>query len=469
MKVKDARTVFETAQNRPAFFWENVLGVKPWQKQLEILESVWRNQITAVRSCHGAGKSWTAARVGLTFLSVLPYSVVISTAPTGRQVQMILWQEWRKAAAASLLPIGGEVLQTMHRIDDGWFAFGFATDVPDNFQGLHATNLLVIVDEAAGVAAPIWEAIDSLRTSSNSRLLVIGNPTDPSCYFASLFKDANVKKIHISAFDTPNFTTFGITEEDIADGTWESKITGPLPYPELVTPGWVKERFDKWQPDSPMYASRVKGNFPETGDNTLIPLAWVEAANARWIDMEEGQPREIGVDIARYGSDESVAAFRAGAKLVQMETWRKNDLMESSGRVRNLIKTSRAAATKVDAIGYGAGVVDRLKELKENVFGIEVSRAPQDPEKFYDLTTELWWALRDRLDPEAHDAIGLPDDEELLAQLSSRRYSFTSRGQIKIESKDDMKKRGLHSPDRADAVVLAFAPTPAKRIISRVL
>jgi hypothetical protein len=156
-----------------------------------------------------------------------------------------------------------------------------------------------------------------------------------------------------------------------------------------------------------------------------------------------------------------VIAFRAGDKITELEAWRKWDLMETAGRVTSGIHKHFATAAKIDVIGYGAGVYDRLKEQGEPVVEIDVSRAPRDQEHFADMSTELWWILRERLDPNPANnphPIGLPPDEELMGQLSSRQYKYTSRGQIKIEPKDEMRKRGLPSPDRADAVALAFAP-----------
>lgn len=361
---------------------------------------------------------------------------------------------------SSRRPIGGELLLTEHRMRDGWYAFGFATDVPDNFQGLHAEHILVVADEAAGITHDVASAVETLLTSEGARLLAIGNPTDPNGWFAGLFKTQGVGKIHISAFDTPNFTAFGINGHDIADGTWEQKINGPLPYPGLVTPAWVAERYRKWGPASPMYVARVLGNFPEVGDNTLIPLSWVEMAIERWHDADEGEPREMGCDIARFGEDESVIAYRAGQKVVRLDVWRKQDIMETTGRIKIGRAAFHAVSIKVDAIGYGAGVVDRLKEQNEPAIGIEVSRAPSEPEQYADLTSELWWNLREMLNPNLAanpHPVSLPPDDELLGQLTSRRYTYTSRGQVKVESKDDMKKRGLPSPDRADAVVLSFA------------
>jgi hypothetical protein len=449
----------------PAWFWGQVFTGEPWSKQLEILESVWLNNITAARSCHGAGKSWTAARVGITYLMAWP-SIVITTAPTGRQVRMILWQEWAKAVNKAKKPLGGRLLTVEHKIADGWYAFGFATDIPDNFQGLHGKRILVIVDEAAGIEPKIFAAIESLLTSENARMLLIGNPTDPDSNFAKQFSDPKVGKVHISAFDTPNFTAFDITEADFETNTWEEKITGLLPYPELIIPAWAYDKYVKWGPDSPDYIARVRGQFPEAGENVLIPLSWVEAAMARWHDMAEGEPREMGVDVARFGMDESALAPRAGRKVLSIQGWHKHDLMETAGWVKAEATALQVKQVKIDVIGYGAGVVDRLKEQQKGggcrfaIDGVDVSKAPKNQERFFDLTSELWWNLRDLLDPNPASnptPIGLPPDEDLLGQLTSRRYTYTSTGKVRIESKDDLKKRGLSSPDRADAVVLSFA------------
>jgi hypothetical protein len=466
LKHEEKVKLVQRMRKNPVWFWRQTFKGKPWSKQLEILNSVWKNKITAARSCHGAGKSWTAARVGITYLMAWP-SIVVTTAPTGRQVRMILWQEWALAVNKAKKPLGGRLLTVEHKIADGWYAFGFATDVPDNFQGLHGKRILVIVDEAAGIEPKIFAAIESLLTSENARLLCIGNPTDPDSNFAKLFSDPKVGKIHISAFDTPNFTTFGITEADFETNTWEERITGPLPYPELVTPAWAYDKYVKWGPDSPDYIARVKGQFPEAGENVLIPLTWVELAMQRWADMAEGEPREMGVDVARFGMDESALAPRAGRKVISIQGWHKHDLMETAGWVKTEAVQLKMAQVKVDVIGMGAGVVDRLNEQRRTrpglpfaVEGIDVSKAPKNQERFFDLTSELWWNIRDMLDPNPASnptPIGLPPDEDLLGQLTSRRYTYTSTGKVRLESKDDIKKRGLSSPDRADAVVLAFA------------
>jgi len=448
----DARKILERARRDPAWWVRHVLGAVPWEKQVEILEAVRDHPKTAVASCHGAGKSWVSAKAALWFLYSYPGSIVVTTAPTFRQVKRILWREIRQAWSGARYKLGGRLLQTSLELADGWMAFGFATDVPENFQGLHAKHLLVVADEAPGIEPDIWEAIDGVLTGEHCRLLAIGNPTEPAGEFYKLFQTPGVKKIHISAFDTPNFTAYGITEEDIRSGAWEEKITGPLPFPELITPAWVTDKYRRWGPGSPMYQSRVRGDFPEAASDALIPLSWIEAAQKR--ELEPGEPVGLGVDVARFGDDETIIAVRRGPVVRLHSVAAKEDTMQTAGRVIRALSETGAGVAKVDVIGLGAGVVDRLKEQGKPVQEMNAAEAASDPERFANRRAEWYWALRERFQ---EGSIDLDPDEELAAQLSSIKYRIDSRGRIQIESKEDMKKRGLPSPDRADAVVLAFA------------
>ncbi|NMB17785.1 MAG: hypothetical protein GX980_11840 [Firmicutes bacterium] len=458
-----ARKLVARARRDPVWFVREALNAEPWSGQVEILESVRDNPKTAVRSCHGVGKSFTAGQVILWFVYSFP-SIVLSTAPTWRQVEKLVWKEVRASYARSKIPLGGTLLPAspeLHIIRDQWYAAGLSTNDPDRFQGYHEKYILVVVDEAAGVPEPIHEAIEGVLTSEHARLLLLGNPTAIGGTFHRAFTTPGWNTIHISAFDTPNFTTFGITEEDIAGGSWESKITGPLPNPKLITPAWVADKYRSWGPDSPAYQARVLGDFPTSGDDTLIPLAWIEAAMERWDDEPDGEPVEIGADIARYGSDKTVFAIRRGRKIMPLTEYSKQDTMETAGQIVIAHRETRASSIRIDVIGLGAGVYDRTKELKLPVVPINVAEAPQEPDRFLNLRSELWWNMRELLDPNPAtnpNPIALPPDDELLADLSSVKYRIDSRGRIVVESKDDMKKRLGRSPDRADAVILAFAP-----------
>lgn len=473
----------ERCQKNPVWFVENVLGKSLWSKQIEIIEAIRDNRKVCVRSCNGAGKSFLAASAILWFLFSFPPSIVISTSPTWRQTAQIVWAEVRSAYNNAKYPLGGMMppkAPEIQIIQDRWSAQGLSTNEPDRFQGYHSENIFVIVDEAAGVSTEIFEAIDGLLTSSNPHLLLIGNPTAVGGAFYDAFKDPAFKKIHVSAFDTPNFTEYGITEQDIEYETWRSKMPRrtsksvsseitPMPgqqghsdrydilYPGLINPVWVSERYRSWGPRHPAYVSRVLGNFPSESDNTVIPLSWVEAAMARYDDVEDGEPIEIGVDVARFGADATVICIRKGQKILPLRVFHKLDNMEVAGVVSRAIGDYNATNVKFDEIGLGAGPLDRLVELKMPVRGVNVARSPQDDEHFANLRAELWWQLRGKLDPNPLTnpfPIALPKDEELLAELTGVQYKYTSKGQIALESKEDSKKRINRSPDRADALML---------------
>jgi phage terminase large subunit len=430
--------------------------------------------------------SFLAACAVLWFLFSFPPSIVITTSPTWRQTSQIVWSEVRSSYNKSRFPLGGTMppkFPEIQIVQDQWCAMGISTNEPDRFQGYHSRNIFVIVDEAAGVPPEIFEAIDGLLTSENPHLLLIGNPTAIGGAFYEAFKDPAFCKISISAFDTPNFTECGITEQDIENSTWRAKMPGrttknvegqrmhhgdryDVPYPGLVNPIWVRERFKSWGKEHPAYQSRVLGQFPTIGDNCVIPLSWIEAAQARYEDVEFGEPVEAGVDIARFGSDATCICIRRGMKVLPLQVFRKLDLMESAGIVARAISDYHISNTKIDEIGMGGGPTDRLNELKLPVQGVNVARSAKDQEHFANLRTELWWNLREKLDPNGitnPNPIALPKDEELLAELSGVLYKYTSKGQVAIEGKDETKKRINRSPDRADALVLCVGQ-PGKQV-----
>jgi len=438
----------------PVWFVENVLGNKPWKKQNEILEAVRDNKETAVASCHGIGKSWVSARAVLWISYCFKLSKVVTTAPTFPQVRDILWQEIKQAHESARYPLGGKPLETRLSLGPNWFATGRSTTDANRFQGAHSAmgTILVVADEAAGVEPEIWTGIDGILTSEDSHLLAIGNPTESSGQFYEMFKRPGVCKIRISAFDTPNFTAFGITLEDVRSGAWKEKITGPLPAPYLITPGWVADKWEKWGEDSPLWISRVLGQFPESSTDALIRLSWIEAAQRR--ELPPGEPCLLGVDVARQGQNESVIVLRRGPVARIHVTTHQEDTMQTAGRIIRALAETRAAEARIDAVGLGAGVYDRLVEQGHPAVEMQSGQAPMDSERFLNARAEWFWGLRERFE---QGDIDLDEDEELAAQLANLKFKFTSRGQIQIESKDDMKKRGLRSPDRADALMLAFA------------
>jgi phage terminase large subunit len=444
-----------TLQSKPVSFIELAFGDSLWSKQKEIALSVRDNLYTSVRSCHGTGKSHVSGSLALWFLHSFPYSKVISTAPTYRQVEDVLWMEIRSAKQKAKVNLGGRLTKTRLDIAENWFAVGLSTDDPDRFVGYHAPYIFIIVDEAFGIAEPIFEAIEGIISSGFVRVLYIGNPTAVAGTAYQSFRLANVSKISISAFDTPNFTEFGITLDDIRNNTWREKITGQLPRPYLITPEWVADKFERWGEGTPMWDVRVMGDFPRQGDRTLIPLSKIEAASIRQVEPLDTDPEQIGADIARFGTNKTIFYHRKGPKIIDSKEFSRMDTMETAARLYDFSRFHPYGFLLVDEVGVGAGVIDRLKQLEDKrpVEGVNVGLPANDTERFFNLRAEIYWNLRERF---MKDDIAIPNDDDLKAQLAALEFEYTPKGQIKIETKEEMQKRGLSSPDKADALALAF-------------
>jgi phage terminase large subunit len=475
LDTKEARETAARITADPVYFVREVLGDDPWGKQIEFLESIRDNKRTTMRSCHGTGKTHIAARAALWYLATHPDSVVVTTAPTWFQVEELMWREIRGAYAGSKFDLGGKITSTKLEIDTNWVAYGLSTNDPNRFQGSHAVsgNLLLLVDEAPGVDQDIFDSAEGFLVSDGSRVGLAGNPTMLSGEFYQSFRSKLYHKISISAFDTPNFTTFGITIEDIRNNTWKQKINKPLPRPYLITPAWVAEKYIKWGENSPLWFARVMGEFPSKSDNTLIPLAWIERAQARWTDTVEGTNVVLGADIGLGNPDPAVIVKRTGtAKMTRIERLRElyaDDTMEITGVITADVKTENASAINIDKIGLGAGVTDRMREHAKNktitavVRGINSAMPAIDDGKFFNLRSEMAWELRERFET---DTIAIdPRDEEAAEELAIvRTYGTTgldSKGRIRMEPKDDTKERLGRSPNYFDAACLACARTLA--------
>ena len=435
--------------NDPVGFAKHELGAKPWKKQAEILEAVRDNPRVAVRSCNGSGKTFIAAHAVLWWLMSFPDALAITTAPTEHQVRDVLWREIRRVYHGSEHLIQGKLLRTSLELGDKHYAQGLSTNTPERFQGFHEGHILFVVDEASGVREGIFEAIEGSMTSEHAKMLLLGNPTSLSGYFYEAFhrRRSLWQTIHISALKTPN----------VAEG----KVI----IPSLVTPKWVDDAKVNWGEDSPMYQIRVLGDFPSESEDTLISLKIIESAvegkdPASDSDIEGDEQVEVGVDVARFGSDRTVVCVRQGDRVIDIASYSKKDTMETAGLVNACVHRYSPAHVRIDVIGVGAGVVDRLKELGvPGVTGVNVAQRATNPEHFANLKAELYDGLRERFQ---QGRIRIPGDQKLISELASIRYSFTSSGQTRLEDKDNLRGRGLPSPDMADALMLAFAHSPRR-------
>jgi hypothetical protein len=425
------------------------LGEFMWSKQREIAESVVVNRYTAIKSAHDTGKSFTMSRLAAWWLDVHPIgeAFLVTTAPTTAQVEAILWREIGKAHRKGNLP-GRITLDAKWYMGQELVAYGRKPADYDQaaFQGIHAKYVLVLLDEAVGIPKSLFDAVDALATNVNARVAAVANPDDPSSHFAQVCKPGSgwvVKRI--SAFDTPAYTGEKVPEELLA---------------LLVSPEWVEERKARWDATNPIYQSKVLGELPDISDDSLILPKWIEAAQKR--SLERTRRPIIAADIARFGEDETVIMRREGGWIRVYRAHHKADTMVTSGHIAKAMRDIDDEAGKndwvraiIDVPGVGGGVVDRLAGLGLPVVPYNGGEAPIDKERFVNARAEDYWTLRERFEQGEIDID--PDDDKLAAQLGSIKWGIDSRGRIKIESKDDMRKRGLPSPDRADAMAIAFA------------
>lgn len=433
----------------PVGWTERKRGAATWSKQREVMESVRDNRYTACHSAHGTGKSWTAADIVGWWLDVHPIgeAFAVTTAPTSAQVDAILWREI--GAAHTQMRMDGYIAHGGYpkwMVGKQMIAYGRKpTDYADPtkamqaFQGIHAKYVLVVMDEACGIPKWLWDAVDTLVTNEHSRVLAIGNPDDPASHFSSVcLPGSGWNLIGISAFDLP-WATGEVVPDYLHD-----VLTGET---------WVKERARRWGESSPLYVSKVLGLFPEIADDTLISPRLVREARER--ELAGLGLGRYGADIARLGRDETVVYRNRDGQFRLEYRAAKQDTMQTAGAFARIIRRHGAnwVPMVLDMIGIGAGVFDRLVEQGLNVIGFDAGGAPYDNTRFINRRAEAYWELRETF--EQGDADIDPLDDDLASQLQSIKWKLDSRGRIGIESKDDMRKRGLPSPDRADAVMMA--------------
>lgn len=423
-----------------------------WSVQRQIIESVRDNRYTAVPSCFDAGKSFLASATLAWWIATHPLRQAfgVSTAPVDVQVKAILWREMQRRHEDWGLD-GRITGDAQWKIGQHLVAYGRkpADYNPAAFQGIHDKYVLVVIDEAAGIPEALYNAVDGLVTNEYSRVLAIGNPDDPNSHFAKICKPGSGwNVIRISAFDTPN-----LTGEDVPE--WLR--------PLLVSQTWVDERKRRWGVTSPMYVSKVLGEFPALSKDALIEPGWILKAQLRTVEPDPVDAI-YGVDVARFGMDKTQIYLRQGNVVRHVYEGAKTATTTTTGVVVSLIEGHFARPpANVDDDGIGGAVTDMLNEQGFDVRPLHNGGSPSDP-KFGNARSEWYWTLREAFagysgtgDDGAIDIDAA--DEDLAAQLGELRYKQDSRGRIWIETKDEMRKRGVPSPDRADAACYAWVDT----------
>jgi len=430
----------------PVLFVREVLGtdVDPWQAEFLTAIAQGHRRIS-VRSGHGVGKSTASSWAMLWFFMTRSPVKVVVTAPTSAQLFDAMFAELKRWIQQLPQP-----LQELLTVKQDRVVFNAAPDEmfisartsraeqPEALQGIHAEHVMLVADEASGVPESVFEAAAGSMSGHAAVTLLLGNPTRSSGFF----------------YDTHNrlsseWQTFKVSCEDSP----------------RVSAEYIAEMMSRYGEDSNAFRIRVLGEFPRSDDDTIISMELIDSAKQRDVEVSSTAKIVWGLDVARFGSDSSCLCKRKGNTIVESpRIWRNLDLMQLTGAVvaeyESQGPNDKPHVILVDSIGLGAGVVDRLRELNLPCEGINVSESPSfAPNQAYrNLKAELWYKAKAWF--ERRDC-RIPDDGRLISELATVRYKFSSTGKIQVESKDDIKRRGLISPDVADAFILTHADTAA--------
>lgn len=432
-------------------FVKEQLNADPTSKQKEIINDIENNRRISCKAGHGVGKTAVAAWALIWYLVTHPFCRIPCTSNKEDQIKERLWPEvkkWLRGTVWDQYVIVKRTRIYIRGYSEDWFAKIEVASDPDNLAGYHEKYLLYIVDEAAGLEDEFAAVINGAITEENAKVFMIGNPTKRSGYFYDSFHQNSEKW---------NTTTISARHS------------------RLVSEEWVEEMEDEWGQDSDIVRIRVDGKFPSSESDSFISTDLIEKGFRNLIRRTSGH-KILGVDCARFGDDEIVFVGTQGRKMLELESFKKERTTEITGRIIDWIKRKNYDIINIDVGNMGAGVIDQTREkikqqnLNARVFEIGFGQKPPNKQTYMhnkDMTAFMWRNVKKML----KDDIGLDliEDQKLKDQFTNRKYKFDSSGRLKLESKEKMKKRGLESPDRADATVLAYLnPLKGKKQSSKV-
>lgn len=444
-------------------------GRKPTEYQIEGLAALDSGvNRFAFQSLHGIGKtafmSWVTLHFSLTRDGEDWKG--IATASAWRQLQLYYFPEVRKwARAIEWAKVGRgsfnertELQKLNLTLSTGAFSCA-ASDNPGMIEGAHADALAYLFDEAKLVPAAVFDAAEGAFSNAGAEgatafAVAASTPGAPSGRFYDICRHS------------PGLEDWVVRRVTLQDGIKAGRIS----------PVWADNMRKLWGEDSPIYKNKVLGEFAAQDETSVIPLAWVEAANDRYRDLEsqggllpESLPRltAVGVDVGDGGGDMTVLAPRYGDIIHNMQAWpsRANEQIATARKIGSIINLSEAtdAQAIVDGIGVGSGVVSSLQDSKYVTVSFIASAGTDAKDVsgnfgFLNLRAFAWWNMRELLNPENGGNIALPPDASLTGELTSPRWQEVAGAKIKIESKEDIRKRNEgRSTDYADAVIMAFA------------
>lgn len=474
---------------RPVPFVKDVIGAKPDPWQIDLLDALVDHDKVQAATATGIGKDAAASWAIWWFLSTRQFAKVPCTAPNKHLLMDVLWSELHKwlrhsAEHGSILPLLFDWTATAirsQRYPEEWFAVARTTGShvsesgekqAEGLAGFHADHLLFVFDEGSGVGDEHYDAAEGTLTGIDNKLLVLGNPLRLDGRFFQIGNKPSVSKywfrFRVSALGGPQYDHL-IAKSD----TGKRYVGGAVPADirTLKHRQHAQELIDEYGIDSVIVQARVFGNYPtqQTNDTGFTYDEVVQAMHRR-VEVHELDEVQIGVDCARFGDDETVYIVRRGRKL-RMIVERLRDSVQIAGRIAELCEEevdltrgyfNHRPLVCVDDAGVG-GVCDLLwSQGYDNVQQVLFGSEANDSEHYANVASEMWLHDLKRLLPD----LELPDDERLLHQLVSRKYEMTGKGaQRRVEPKDKMKRRGLTSPDRADALCLATKSEAIPQVI----
>jgi len=442
-----------------------------WSKQKEIGNDLLTNKNVAVKAGHGVGKSLFSAALICWWVDLYyPNCFVASTAPSQSQISAIVWREVKRMftliekrynAGEIDHKLPGKINADSRNVEwkgDNGQLIGFGRKPPENkeddsFQGIHDEYVLAVGDEAVGLSPELIDALVNITSNENSRRLLICNPTNPASYMGKIFREKNPAwKYHtISVFDSPNFTDEKRTlPQDVLD-----KLTGPA---------YVEDKKKEYGENSARYKSRVLGEFAFDIDDALIQPEDIAGALDAEIEPLPSDQNIMGADIASYGEDFTVLYNYHGGRLRYMDSWNKANVMETSDRIHRLAVENGIQQVRIDASGFGGAVADLVvAKAYEDQSTYQVIRmygqaASPDKKQWFNVRG-YWWDKFRLMARHGEIDIDLEDEhsEKLQDELMSVAYKIAPGGGVQIESKEEMRRRGMKSPDFADAAIYASA------------
>tara|TARA_R100000541_G_scaffold21445_5_gene31390 strand:- start:2367 stop:3773 length:1407 start_codon:yes stop_codon:yes gene_type:complete len=436
-ELNDAAKTLLALRDDPVLFVRTCLQAEPQKWQRKALEGIVKNNRLSVRSGHAVGKTTFLSWTILWWLCTHYPCKIAATANSASQLEQILWpeiQKWYQMMPQGFqdeLEFRSDKITLKNAPDSFCVSRTSRRENPEALQGFHSPNMLFIIDEASGIPDVIFEVAQGAMSTLGAKTIMVGNPNRATGYF---------------------YDSFGRNIE-----SWNTMTVSCLDA-DTVDPQYVEDMKNQYGEDSNVYRVRVLGLPPETDDNAIMGRTLVESAIDREVEPTNVMP-VWGVDIARMGGDRCALCKRKGNVITEpIKHWGGKDLMETVGIIMaeydSVPYKDRPSEILVDSIGLGAGVVDRLVELDMPARGINVAESSSMSDRYMRLRDELWFKCREWL--EQKDC-AIPDQDELVMELTAVQYEILSSGKFKVESKDQMKKRGMRSPDVADALMLTFA------------